>query len=430
MYKKEKSFLKIWFGIAIPILIFAAAAGILVLGEILTAIICLEQLRATQNAMQAADLFGTYEVSEWEEECSKWLQLDRFGIVAAVYDEEGNEIMHSDVESYQYKDYGVSNTFFKEIHKQMLAEIEQAAENDILAEDTLSMDPFHYYCRYDRTMITVSGDVYWLYYGAVSAPWMKERDNFVAAIFFIFLIVLLFTFLPAGYYYMLYRGRLETERYYRHTAAALAHDLKTPLTAISGYAQNLQENVHTEKRSYYTEAILKNVDHMSETIEEMLELARLQNIKVKLHKETINMYELTNEILESVQGMSEEKELMVDVKGNMEITADKVLMKRALGNLIQNAINYTPVGEYIYISMENGEYQITNTGISLTKEEIKKIRTPFVKGEESRGNKAGSGIGLTIIEEIMKLHKFKWQITSDRNPGREEVKIRIKMATS
>lgn len=142
------------------------------------------------------------------------------------------------------------------------------------------------------------------------------------------------------------------------------------------------------------------------------------------------MYKLTKEIVESMQGMLEEKELIVDVKGNMDITADRVLMKRALGNLIQNAINYTPMGEYLRILMENGEYQIINTGISLTKEEIKKIRNPFVKGEESRGSKAGSGIGLTIVGEIMKMHKFKWQITSDRNPDSEEVKIRIKMATS
>lgn len=426
MHKKEKSFLKIWMGIALPVLAFAAVAGILVLGEILTALICLEQLQAAQNAMQAADLFGTYEVSEWEEECSKWLQLDRFGIVAAVFDKEGNEIMHSDLESYQFDDYGESSTFSKNIYKQMLTEMEQAAADGILAEDTVGMDPFYYYYRYDRTMITVSGEVYWLYFGAVSAPWLENHNSFVTAIFLIFLIVLLFTLLPAGYYYMLYRERLETERYYRHTAAALAHDLKTPLTAISGYAQNLQENVHTEKRSYYTEAILKNIDHMSETIEEMLELARLQNVKVKLHTETINMYELTNEILESMQGMLEEKELTADVKGSMEITADRVLMKRALGNLIQNAINYTPIGEFIYISMENGEYQIINTGVSLTKEEIKKIRNPFVKGEEFRGSKAGSGIGLTIVEEIMKLHKFKWRITSDRNTGREEVKVCIK----
>ena len=262
MYKKEKSFLKIWMGIAIPILVFAAVAGFLVLGEVLTALICLEQLQATQNAMKAADLFGTYEVSEWEEECSEWLQLERFGIVAAVYDQEGNEIMHSDVESYHFDGYGEFNAFLKDIYKQMLAEIERTAADDKLAEDTLGMDPFRYYYRYDRTMITVSGEVYWLYFGAVSAPWLEYHDGLAAAIFLIFLIVLLFTFLPAGYYYMLYRKRLETERYYRHTAAALAHDLKTPLTAISGYAQNLQENVHTEKRSYYTEAILKNVDHM------------------------------------------------------------------------------------------------------------------------------------------------------------------------
>lgn len=422
--RKQKGFLKIWLGIAVPVMALAAVVGILALGTYLVAFICLEQLTAIENAMQAADLFSTYDVSEWEEECAEWLQLDRFNIVAAVYDSDGNELMRSNVDAYESFGYGNTNVFSREIYRQMLSAIERLASDGTLA--AMGMEPFGYNYHYERTMIPTAEGIYWLYYGSVSAPWLERHRAFVNIIFLHSVLILLFTFLPAGYYYMLYRKRLEMERYYRHTAAALAHDLKTPLAAISGYAQNLRENVHTEKREYYAGAIIKNIDHMSTSIEDMLELARLQNVKVKLHRETVDMEELTKEILEPLQGILEEKELIVDINGSMHICADRALLKRAVGNLISNAINYTPTGEKIRILSENGEYQIINTGVLITKEKLKELKKSFVKGEESRGNKAGNGIGLTIVDEIMKLHDFKWRIESDVD--KKEVKVSINVS--
>ena len=82
--RKQKGFLKIWLGIAVPVIALATVVGILALGTYLVAFICLEQLTAIENAMQAADLFSTYDVSAWAEECAEWLQLDRFNIVAVV----------------------------------------------------------------------------------------------------------------------------------------------------------------------------------------------------------------------------------------------------------------------------------------------------------------------------------------------------------
>ena len=421
--RKQKGFLKIWLGIAVPIMALAAAAGLLALGTYLTALICLEQLHAKENAMQAADIFSTYETAEWEKECAKWLQLDRFNIVAAVYDSEGSEIMHSNVETYESFGKRDSNIYSREIYREMLSEIERAKSEGTLAQGTMGIDPFNYHYRYDLTVITTAEGIYWLYFGSVSAPWLEWHSNFIMLIGLISFIILLFTFLPAGYYYMLYRKRLEMERYYRNTAAALAHDLKTPLAAISGYAQNLCENVHTEKREYYAGAIIKNIDHMSTSIEDMLELARLQNVKVKLHRESVDPEELTKEILEPLQGILDEKELTVDINGSMNIYADRVLMKRAIGNLISNAINYTPMGEKIRILSENGKFLIINTGVSITNKRLKELKKSFIKGNEARGNCAGNGIGLAIVDEIMKLHGFKWRIESDVD--RKEVKVSI-----
>ena len=158
---KQKGFLKIWLGIAVPIMAFAAAAGILILGAYLTALICIEQLRAKENAMQAADIFSTYQTAEWETECAGWLQLDRFNIVAAVYDSEGNEIMHSNVETYESFGKRESNIFSREIYQEMLSAIEQAKSEGTLAQGTMGIDPFGYHYRYDLTVITAAPQRRW-----------------------------------------------------------------------------------------------------------------------------------------------------------------------------------------------------------------------------------------------------------------------------
>lgn len=409
---KKKSFMKIWLASLLPLLLLTILVGISVLGMVLTAIVNIRRLTATENAMQLADILGA-QLAEGEpvERERELLHLQRYDMVAAVYNEEDEEIMCSDIGKYAHSD-----VISVQIYEEMLDVIETEGVYGERAYQTQGVDAFGHNFWYDETMIYTETGNYVLRYASVAAPYLERKSDFQAMGFLTVLFMIFFSLLPAGYYYSIYRERIKMEEYYRNTSNGLAHDLKTPLMAVSGYAENLRENAHTEKREYYVDAILRNVSHMDVMVENMLEMSRLENQKVLLRREDVELRELTEE--DSIDRLKEEiraKELTVGIQGTYTISADRALMQRALDNLIGNAVKHTPEKQSIAIRMGDGQYQITNTGVSLDKAQLKELWKPFVKGNHTAGNVSGTGIGLTIVKEIMERHALRCQISSDRD---------------
>lgn len=196
---------------------------------------------------------------------------------------------------------------------------------------------------------------------------------------------------------------------------ALAHDLKTPLMAISGYTENLQSNANPEKQEHYYEAIYSNIDYMNRLIMDMLNLAKLQRSKEALCKDKVDLRSMTEKVVSYYEQELREKDLHLKIKGNGIWEADSKLLERALKNLIENAVKYSPVGEAVVIQITDGSFQIKNTGVSLPKEKWNAVFQPFVKGDETRERDSGSGLGLTIVRDIAKLHGFKCRLECTEN---------------
>lgn len=134
--------------------------------------------------------------------------------------------------------------------------------------------------------------------------------------------------------------------------------------AVSGYAENLLENVHTEKREYYVQAILNSVGRMNGILESMLQLTNSNSIKSSLNQQEVNLLELTEDVLAQYRDLLEKKAIQTSVEGEAVVTADVVLMRRVIDNLVNNAVKYTPNGKSISIRMSDYEYEIENTGVS------------------------------------------------------------------
>ena len=133
--------------------------------------------------------------------------------------------------------------------------------------------------------------------------------------------------------------------------SALAHDLKTPLTAIMGYSENLKSNVHSEKRDYYADAVIENVRYMNEIITGTLELAKIEKQDTKMNKTAIDMVDLANELLAKYKADVEDRGISVSVSGNCTVKADRNLISRAVENLMSNAVKYTSDGGRVEISL-------------------------------------------------------------------------------
>lgn len=217
----------------------------------------------------------------------------------------------------------------------------------------------------------------------------------------------------ARFAYRKYQHQYELDEYRRNLTDTLAHDLKTPLAAISGYAENLQWNVHTEKRAYYADAIMQNVTYMNGLISDVLTLSKLDGEQVALARDTVACIQTIKTLLERYAPQLEEKELTVSVQGECVIQADERLMTQALNNLLCNAVKYTPAGGHIDIRAIAMQMVIANPCEQPHAMDGKALCKPFVKGDAARGDRTGHGLGLTIAERILRQHGYTMSVQSE-----------------
>lgn len=230
------------------------------------------------------------------------------------------------------------------------------------------------------------------------------------------MLVTILALLMARSRWLRVRTQYEIEDYRKSLTDAMAHDLKSPLMALSGFAENLKDNVHTEKRGYYADVISENVNYMNSIIERILELSKTETNDMKLKKESIELQTLFDEVVSKYEGQMDKKKLTVDIEGDIIINADRQLMLQAIDNLISNAVKFSDDESVINIVCDKNFMTISNTYTANEDEpdELDLLK-PFVKGSESRSNKSGSGVGLTIAKNIFELHGYKLSLKREED---------------
>lgn len=215
------------------------------------------------------------------------------------------------------------------------------------------------------------------------------------------------------------KNRWSQENFRRRLTNTMAHDLKSPLMAISGYAENLKENVCPEKRDYYNEEILKCVDYMNGIVADMLDLERLEQTSVLLNAassaEEVDVEALLQKLAANYQERIHRKKIRFSLEGKHTLTGDSKMLFRAFDNLFSNAVNYTPEGNEIRVDLSADRLTMTNTGVSMSKEMCRDAFEPFVKEDKARSNQRGSGLGLSIAKQIFDAHGMTCRIRSDEH---------------
>lgn len=241
-----------------------------------------------------------------------------------------------------------------------------------------------------------------------------ERDYMIETAVIGLIFSLVFSFILAFYFYRIYKKEIKLQKQQRDFSNALAHDLKTPLMAISGYAENLAENICPEKSGHYIEEIKSNVAYMDRLVGQILDLAKTEQGAVDLKIETLELSSMIEKVLAQYEILVEEKKLAVTIEGDAKIQADGVKMERVLENLLRNAITYSPEGNKVSVKMDKEHLEIRNTGVEISEEDLQDIWKPFVTGEKSRKRESGHGLGLSIVANILDLHGFRYEIKSEK----------------
>ena len=207
---------------------------------------------------------------------------------------------------------------------------------------------------------------------------------------------------------------------------SMAHDLKTPLSAMSGYAQNLKENVGTDKREHYAQVIEENANYMNGIITDILALSKMEENMLHPKKQSTDLFGVFREIADVYKDQLEEKKLCFICEGKFVRRVDPILVKRALENLFTNALKYTEEGGEIKVSAKHIPFHeqllFENSPAKPIDCKTKKLWEPFVKGSESRTENNGTGVGLAIVKNILELHHMKGKIQVKDNLFRVKLK--------
>jgi len=201
---------------------------------------------------------------------------------------------------------------------------------------------------------------------------------------------------------------------YEHERAQLfaniAHDLKTPITTITGYAQILESDVTTDKaiQKQYLQAIRLKSERMNELLDLLFDYTKLESNLPVQQLEAIDMTEVLREAVGLMYTEFEEAEMEIEIDipaKPIMCMADKLEVLRAINNLLVNALRHNEPKTRILMKLEqqNEAVQIivADTGAAIPSTMLNQLFKPFVLGDESRRSKGGSGLGLAIVEKLV-----------------------------
>lgn len=235
------------------------------------------------------------------------------------------------------------------------------------------------------------------------------KSDLVLGLSIIFVLFLIISFLLCLMIWRTIKMQIIQEQKRTELTNALAHDIKTPLFVISGYAYSLKENIDDNERDSYIGKILEQTEDINGMVHKMLDLSKLDSYSVKLNRVEFDLYELVKSVVDKYVMLPDGKSFSITRNGKNNVFADKELIKTAVENLVDNALKYSPKNSVIEITVNNDSFMIKNPCENLTKSDLKDISKAYVRKDKSRHQK-GNGLGLSIVESILNLHNAKSSI--------------------
>lgn len=202
-----------------------------------------------------------------------------------------------------------------------------------------------------------------------------------------------------------WRRQEHVEQVRRETTAALAHELKTPLSVLSAAAELLEDNLAPEKQAHYLDVIQTQAQRIDGSVRKMLELSRLETGVQALRREEFPLAALAQERLAAA--LPADGSLRTELASDNEymVNADRALLARALDALLENAVQHTPEGGCITVRIANGMLSVANTGDAIPNHALPRLWEAYYQADPSRSTK-GDGLGLSIAKTVFDLHGY------------------------
>jgi two-component system, OmpR family, phosphate regulon sensor histidine kinase PhoR len=221
----------------------------------------------------------------------------------------------------------------------------------------------------------------------------------------------------------------KNERFRKEFLQNLSHEFKTPVFAIQGYVDTLlqgaMENPEINKK--FLEKTATNVERLTNLLNDLDEISRLERGELMLFKQNFIIQELVREVYESISIMAEQRHIRCSIKKGCEspltVFADKEKIRQVLLNLVENSIKYGKTNGNITASMYNIDgrtilVEISDDGIGIPEKHLPRIFERFYRTEEGRSiDLTGSGLGLAICKHIIEAHGQTIHVRSTDDVG-------------
>lgn len=216
----------------------------------------------------------------------------------------------------------------------------------------------------------------------------------------------------------------EREELRKEFSANVSHELKTPLTTISGYAELMKDGlVKQEDVGRFSEKIYTEARRLISMIEGIIKLSRLDENQIIQEKEEIDLYQLALEIRNSLSMRAAEAGIEIQVLGaSCAVSGVRQILYEMLYNLMENAVKYNDRGGHVFVTAAAMEGHVTviveDDGIGIPVEDADRIFERFYRGDKSHSSeREGTGLGLSIVKHGAKYHSAKIEVESEVGKG-------------
>lgn len=201
-------------------------------------------------------------------------------------------------------------------------------------------------------------------------------------------------------------------------SADMAHDLRTPIGNLLGQTEvALGQRRSVEQYETLLASNLEELQRLARMSDNMLFLARSENADTAIERTVLQASSELQRVADYFEGLAEERDLKIAVEGDGAVWADAMLLRRALANLIANAIRHADAGSVIVLQARPDREGITlaveNRGATIAEQDLPRLFDRFYRADASRrGSADASGLGLSIVRTIMQLHQGRWHAAS------------------
>lgn len=218
--------------------------------------------------------------------------------------------------------------------------------------------------------------------------------------------------------------RLEHMR--RDFVANVSHELKTPLTVVSGFAEMLADAempASSEQTQKYTRMIYEQAQRMQHLVEDLLALSSLESTQHSDHEENVDLAPMLTRIRQDVSLLSEGRHhIELDMQGWHTVFGTPEELQSAITNLASNAIRYTPAGGEVRLlwdgNAQGGTLKVVDTGIGIEPQHVPRLTERFYRVDRSRSRETGgTGLGLAIVKHVLNRHQARLEISSTPGEG-------------